>query len=165
MSTLHAALAALADEWEAEDSTDAPTGDRTAELRDLLAAHPAPEAGEVRLTEEEREEVRRMAYAGSYSREKADRYVRTVERILAARLAEVAQPAGETRVEWGVRWDDGTETSAGWMPDISERMARRTMAGVEKAMVVQPRKPVELLSRIRTSFPDVVGEWEVAGDE
>lgn len=39
------------------------------------------------LTEAEREVVRRMAYAGGYSNEKADRYVHQVESILAARLA------------------------------------------------------------------------------
>ena len=53
------------------------------------------------LTDAEREEVRRMAYAGSYSREKADRYVATVESILAARLAEAeqaAEPRGAERV-------------------------------------------------------------------
>lgn len=34
------------------------------------------------LTDEEREAVRNMAYAGSYSQEKAARYVRTVEAII-----------------------------------------------------------------------------------
>lgn len=38
------------------------------------------------LTDEEREAVRNMAYAGSYPQEKAARYVRTVEAIIDARV-------------------------------------------------------------------------------
>ena len=40
------------------------------------------------LSDEDRETVRQMAYAGSYSQEKAARYVTTVEGIVARKVAE-----------------------------------------------------------------------------
>ena len=137
MSTLHAALTGL---LAAKDET----GDRLVHvdtIRDALRRHPAPEAGEVRLTEAEREALRGLGQG---------QVPAAVERILAARLAEVAQPAGETRVEWGVRGDQ----------DSACRSKEAALATLERFR----RGPYRV--RGRRLIRRTVGEWEeVAGDE
>ena len=52
------------------------------------------------LTAAEREEILRMSYAGGYSQEKADRYVATVESILAARAAEHDAEVAAVAAHW-----------------------------------------------------------------
>lgn len=72
---------------------------------------------EVRLTDEEAETIRRHAYAGSYSRERADRYVREVEAIVASRTeplrAEVERLAAlrERVAETVEPWPFGTDAA------------------------------------------------------
>lgn len=103
MSTLHAALAELADRV----SSYAPPFGYPAdfwkqfadqELRPMLAAHPASEAGEVRLSGAEREKIAstlRWHFAchaaepdKSYDSLGIENAILRVERIIAARLAE-----------------------------------------------------------------------------
>lgn len=135
MSTLHAALTGL---LAAKDET----GERTVHvdtIRDALSRHPAQEAGEVRLSEKEREALRGLGQG---------QVPAAVERILAARLAEATQPAGETRVEWGVRHRDGWYSGPGDRDRLLEMVADPELPGA-----------AALVSRTVTSFPDVVGEW------
>jgi len=54
---------------------------------------------DIELTEEEREEVRQMSYAGGFSQEKAARYVKTVERIIAARVEQAEAALRESDEE------------------------------------------------------------------
>lgn len=120
---------------------------------------PAPEAGEVRLSEI----ARRLLTAAEkccqcedghhdqiglpYGTEADVRISRDTAREIAAALT--AQPAGETRVEWGVKCAHDRNP---WR--VSEEIARAEVAQAAS----DPCRP-RVVSRTVTSFPDVVGEW------
>lgn len=69
----------------------------------------------------------------------------------AATAARTAQPEGVERVEWGVRYS-GTDDVDRW---CCESCATLAAGDVDDVMV----------RRTVTSWPDVVGPWEVDGDE
>lgn len=79
-----------------------------------------------------------------------------VEAMIAARLA---QPAGETRVEWGVRYGDGDVEEFSSRESVDRQLVylRRCIASNE--VEAGDYEPMTVVSRTVTSFPDVVGEW------
>jgi hypothetical protein len=89
-----------------------------------------------------------------------------VERCCAAAVAREhlrmveRMPKGAEYVEWGVRWDDGTVTSTGWMEGTSEHFARRSFDPPNPMHVfARERTPVAVIRRTRTIYDDSVTDW------
>lgn len=81
----------------------------------------------------------------------------------SAALAALPAPVceGETFTEWGVRWEDGETTSAGWMLG-SESFARMSFQPRRGGRIITERQPEALVRRERIVYPDRVGEWTEA---
>lgn len=111
------------------------------------------------LDDEDREAVRQMAYAGSYSQEKAARYVTTVEGIVARKVAEALREAaiegplhfaathtGRDARGWNV-------VEADWLRDRAERLRPEPT----------PQADAAALARVLAQADEVVAEWETKG--
>lgn len=60
--------------------------------------------------------------------------------------------------EWGVRYQDGSVTSCGYMDGLSEQFARSAMTP-DQRFVVRREVPVSVVFRERTIFDDALTEW------
>lgn len=81
--------------------------------------------------------------------------VPAVEAILRDRL-----PEATTVTEWGVRYEDGTVVSAGWMNGPSEAFARAAFTNQTKMLPRPHGEPERVMARQRTTYAPHVGPWE-----
>lgn len=81
------------------------------------------------LTDADKEVVRQMTYAGSYSREKADRYVNTVEAIVARYCAKAEQRGAERALREAANtpWEPWHAAGHQWLIDRADLIARNQL--------------------------------------